>query len=225
MGVTATVMVTCYLWRMAKISFLSSWISCITRGSQAGEVCVVYVSPPKKKCVSHTSGDTHYLQAWSVPVYIRMWPSIGSWDFPQGLGSKPKANADGAWPCNSASLFRPLSQHTLLNHCAEQPPLVLVTPPVWLANRHWIGIMAPGVQGPPPPPCFVHMDIPLLGFISLLQVWGKFGTTRFCANKHNGVSGIAGAYCPHVVVSTHGTFFLPTASPAVLTTSSCIPCI
>ena len=62
MGVTTTVMVICYLWGMAKISFRSSWISCITRGPRR-EVCIMYVFPPKK-CVSRASSDTHYLQVW-----------------------------------------------------------------------------------------------------------------------------------------------------------------
>ena len=35
------------MWGMAKISFLSSWIPSGTRASQACEVCVVCVSPPK----------------------------------------------------------------------------------------------------------------------------------------------------------------------------------
>ena len=52
-----------FLWGMAKISFLSSWISCITCVYQASEVCIACVSP-KNKCVSRASGDTHYPQDW-----------------------------------------------------------------------------------------------------------------------------------------------------------------
>ena len=44
MRVTATMMVTCYLWGMAKISFLSAWISCLTWFMK----CVLHAYPPQK---------------------------------------------------------------------------------------------------------------------------------------------------------------------------------